>query len=291
LAAQAEADEKIALAEQKAKLLQKTLSETSAEAAKQSEQVNQLQQSLANAKTNEAGNGLAGLFKDPEMKKMIKEQQKTFMGPMIDKNYASLFQQLNLTPEQTAYVKDLLQKKMLVAADMGMSMLDGSTDASKRAEMGKQIKSETDAYDEQIKQFLGDENYKSFQSYEKTIPDRMTVGQFRDQLAGSGTALDAGQEQQLVQAMNEQRTNFKWTTDYSNQQNAQNADFAAMFNEDRLATYAQEKAQFDQQFLQRAQQILNPDQLAAFEKFQTSQRDMQIAAMKMAAKMFAPQSK
>jgi hypothetical protein len=51
--------------------------------------------------------------------------------------------------------------------------------------------------------------------------------------------------------------------------------------------FVQEKAQFDQQFLARAKQILSPQQYTAYEQFQTAQREMQINAMRMAAKMFS----
>jgi hypothetical protein len=280
-----EAIEKAKFAETKARILQDTLSATAANALEKSNQIAQLQDSLATAKTNGA-NPLAAMFKDPKMKEMIKSQQKLVMGPMIDKSYAQLFKQLNLTPEQTASLKELLQSKMLVAADMGMSMMDGSLDATKRAELGKQIKTDTEAYDAQIKQFLGDDNYKAFEGYEKTIPDRMAVGQFSDQLAGSATPMSSDQQQQLIQAMTEERTGFKWTTDYSNK-NPGDTDFAQMFSEDRMSQFAQEKAQFDQQFLVRAKQILSPEQYTAYEQFQAAQRELQINAMKMAAKMFS----
>jgi len=287
LKAKTEAVEKAAVTEQKSKLLQQTLAETSAAAVEKSKQAAQLQQSLDAAKTNSGG--LAGLFKDPQMKEMIKAQQKAVLGPMLAKTYGALYSQLNLKPEQTDALKDLLEKKMMVGADMGMSMLDGSLDADKKKELGAQVKAQTDDYDAQIKQLLGDDNYSKFQAYDKTTADRMAVGQFRDQLAGGATALAPAQEEQLVQAMNDARTNFKWTTDLSNQKPG-NANFADMFTDDRVNQYALEKAQFDTQFLARAQQILTPDQLAAFEKFQTAQRNLQLVGMKMAAKMLAPQS-
>jgi hypothetical protein len=280
-----EAIENAKFAETKAKILQDTLSATAANAVEKSNQIAQLQDSLAAAQTNDP-NPLAAMFKDPKMKEIIKSQQKLVMGPMIDKSYAQLFKQLNLTPEQTTSLKELLQSKMLVAADMGMSMMDGSLDATKRAELGKQIKTDTDAYDAQIKQFLGDDNYKAFEGYEKTLPDRMAVGQFTDQLAGSATPMSSEQQEAFVQAMTEERTGFKWTTDYSNK-NPDATDYTQMFSEDRLNQFAQEKAQFDQQFLARAKQILSPAQYAAYEQFQTAQRDMQINAMKLAAKMFS----
>ena len=284
------ADEKVALAEKKSKILQDVLTDTSKFAAEKSQQAEQLQQSLAAAKTNANDTSpFAGMFKDPAMKEMIKNQQKAVLGPMIAKQYAALFQQLGLTPEQSASLKDLLQQKMLAGTEMGMSMLDGSLDATKRAELAKQVKAQSDAYDAQIKQFLGADNYSAFQAYEKTTPDRMVVSQFGDQLAGGPTALTADQQQQLIQAMGEERNGFKWTTDFNNQ-NPPNGDFTAMFTEDKMNQFAQEKAKLDEQTLARAQSILTPDQFTAFQEFQASQRQMQVAGMKMAAKMFAPKN-
>jgi hypothetical protein len=282
------ADEKIARAERKSEILQDTLVETSKFADDKSKQAEQLQQSLAAAKTN-SSNPFGQMFKDPKMREMIKASQKAFLGPMIDKQYAALFQQLDLSPDQAAALKDLLQKKMSAGADAGMSMLDGSLDAGQRADLAKKMKSETDDCDTQIKQFLGDENYQAFQTYEKTTPDRMTVSQFNDQLAGGATALTPDQQQQLIQMMSDERNGFKWTTDYNNKTPA-NGDFASMFSDDKINQFTKEKEQLDQQVLTRAQQILTPEQAAAFQQFQTAQRELQIAGMKMAAQMFAPKS-
>src|SRR5450759_4322165 len=105
---------------------------------------------------------------------------------------------------------------MLAGADAGMSLMDGSLDAAQRADLAKQTKSETDDYDAQLKQFLSDDNYPAFRAYEKTVPDRMTVSQFSDQLAGGASPLSNDQQQQLSQAMNDARTSFKWTTDNNN---------------------------------------------------------------------------
>jgi len=276
-------------AEGRAKLLQNALTETAAAAGEQSKQVVQLQKSLAATKTNRTNpfGEMSKMFKDPAMKDLIKSQQKTVMGPMIDKQYAALFQQLNLTPEQSATLKDLLMKKMLAGADAGMSLMDGSLDAAQRAELTKQMKSETDDYDAQIKEFLGGDNYPALQKYEKTVPDRMAVSQFSDQLAGGPNPLSGEQQEQLAQAMTDARTSFKWTTDYSNQTPA-NGDYASMFSEDKINQFMLEKEQFDQQFLAQAKQILTADQAKTFEAFQKSQRDLQIMGMKMAANMFAP---
>ena len=280
----------------RAKMLEAALKESAAAAGEQSKQqtnqVAQLQNKLAAAKTNAPAGGLSALstmFKDPKMKEIIKAQQKTVMGPMIEKQYAGLFRQLNMTPEESTSMKDLLMKKMLAGADSGLSLLDGSLDAAQRAELTKQMKAETEAYDAQIKNFLGADNYSAFQSYEKTVPDRFSVTQFNDQLGSGPNQLSADQQEQLALAMSEARTSYKWTTDYSNKKPT-DGDYAAMFSEDKLNQYAQEKEKFDEQFLTKAQQILTPDQSKAFADFQKTQRDMQMMGMKMAASMFAPKS-
>jgi len=239
--------------------------------------------------TNDTRSALAAMFKSPEMRDMIKTQQKTMMGVMVDKNFKDLFASLNLSPEQAATLKDLITKKMLVDADMGMQMIGGDLDAAKRAELTEQAKADKAAVDEEIKNFLGGgDPYTQYQSYEKTMPERMALGQFQDQLAGGTSALTPAQEQQMLQAMSDERSAFKFTTDYSDQSKF-DGDFASAFNEDKMNQFFQEMGQLDQQYLSRAQNILSADQLAAYQKFLVNQQAMQKAAMKMAASMFAPQ--
>ena len=283
-----ETDQDAARAEIKSQALQKALVETSAYANEKSAQAAQLEQSLAAAKTNNPMGGLGAMFKDPKMREMMKAQQKAYLGPMIERQYAALFQQLNLTSDQAAQLKELLQQKMLVAADIGMDMLDSDLNAEKRAELAKQIKSQTDDYDAQIKEFLGD-SYPAFEAYEKTTPDRMAVGQFSDQLAGGNMSLTPDQQQQLIAVMSEERNAFKWTIDYSNQ-NPADGNFASMFTEEKISQFEQEKERLDGLTLGRAKPILRPEQYQEFEQFLAMQRQMQIAGMRMAAQMFAPRS-
>ena len=272
--------------EAKAKILQKTLTESTSAAVEQSKKSEQLQNSLAEARTNNPMHSMAAMFKDPKMREMMKSQQKAFMGPVIDKQYSDLYKQMNMTPEQTATFKDLLQKKMLAGADAGFSMMDDSLDASQRADLAKQVKSQTDDFDNQIKDFLGDQNYQSYQSYEKTVPDRMSIGQFNDQFAGTPNALSGDQQNQLVQAMSEARNNFQWTSGLNQQNPGANGDMATLLAADNIDRFVAERTQFDDQFLARAQQILTPAQLTAFKEFQVTQRNMQVTGLKMAGQMF-----
>jgi hypothetical protein len=279
--------------EQQAGSLQKHLETTRATAIAKADEITQLQQTITNqtatGSTN-GGNPLAEMFKSPEMKKMIQSQQQTVLGPMIEKNYGALFSGLQLTPEQSTALKDLIVKRSLVDANMGVSLLGGDMDADKRKEMMDQAKTEKDSINDQIKQFLGADNYTQFESYEKTIPDRMTLNSYKDSQGQGPGALTPDQEQQLMQAMGEERQKFKFTTDF-NDQSKFNGDFSTMFTEEKIAQFQSEREQLDKYYLQRAQGILTQDQLGPFEKFLTSQRDMQSMGMKMAAKMFGGKGK
>lgn len=280
-----DAIQRLELTERKADMLQQALNTTSATAEEKTKQVEQLQQSLATAKTNEGVNPLAGIMKDPKTKEMFTALQKKALGPVIERSYSPLFKQLGLTPEQSTILKDLLQKKVLARSEVEMSTLNGNLDAEKRADMAKQIKIQTDECYAQIKQFLGDDNYEAFQTYEKSVPDRQVVGHFRDQLASSSTPLTPAQETQLIQAVADLRTSFTWTTDYDNEKPSA-SDPATMFTEEKVTKYEQEKALYDQQLLTRAGQFLAPEQVTSLAQFQEAQRNVQITGMKFAAKMF-----
>lgn len=260
------------------------------EAAEVAETLQSLTNRPAEAAETPQTNAIAELFKNPDMKKMIVAQQKTALGVMIDKNYGALFKQLNLTPEQTAALKDLLLTKQLAAADAGMSLFTGGLDATNRAAMMAQIKTSSDAAGAQIKQFLGDNNFTQYQDYEKTIGERMVVGNFKDQLADGASPLTDPQEQQLIDAMTQERQKFKFTSDLSDQSKF-NGDFASMLNSDKMNTFFQEQDQLNQNYLSRAQGILTADQLTEFQKYLDAQKQMQKAGMQMAAKIFGNGSK
>lgn len=229
-------------------------------------------------------NPFAEMFKNPEMREMIKNQQKTVMGGMIDKNYADFFKSMNLTPEQQKAMKDLLLEKMLGNADLGMEMMSGEMDAEKRAELTKKMKEAADAINQQLKDMLGAENYAQYEAYEKTVPDRMALEQLKTQLGGD-LALNANQESLLVSAMSEERQNFKFTTDFSNQQDF-SEDMFSKFTEDRINLFLQEQEQLSQKYLARAQTILSADQYNTYAKSLKNQQEMIKMGMKMAQQMF-----
>jgi len=283
----AELESSVAQQEERTATLQTRLHNTEATAIAKAEEVTQVSQALTNRiQTNaKAANPFGEMFKSKEMKEMIKTQQKTVLGGMIDKNYSSYFTSLNLTPEQSSGLKDLILNRGLVDAEAGMSMLSGETDPAKRKELTDKTKTDRDAINNQIKDFLGEDNFNQFQTYEKSLPDRMALNMYKDQQGSGPGALNPEQEAQLLLAMTDERQNFKFTTDFSDQSKF-TGDFASNFTEDKIDQYQQEMEKLHQQYLERAKSILTPEQLDPFSKYLNSQRELQKAGFKMAAAMF-----
>src|SRR5882724_6775220 len=120
-----EMESNVAQQEERTATLQNRLQDTQAKAIAKAEEVTQISQALTNrVQTNaKTANPFGEMFKSKEMKDMIKTQQKTVLGGMIDKNYGSYFASLNLTPEQSSGLKNLILNRGLVDAEAGMSML------------------------------------------------------------------------------------------------------------------------------------------------------------------------
>jgi hypothetical protein len=89
---------------------------------------------------------------------------------MVLKCYPALFEPLNLKPGQATALKGLVLKEFFYGSTTnGLSLMDRKLDAAQRAKVIEELKTERDGYDTQIKQLLGAENYRVFQSYEKTV--------------------------------------------------------------------------------------------------------------------------
>ena len=236
----------------------------------------------ANAKS---ANPMLDMLKTPAGKEMMKATMRS-MSLTVVKSYSKLFADLHLTAEQTAAMKDLIVNKVMTSAEMAATAMAGEADTAQLKELDARAGAEQSAIEEQIKQLLGDENYARYKEYGKNASERVTVTEFEDQLAGGPKAVNADQEQQLISAMIEERQNFKFTTDYTDHSKL-TGDLAAYFTEDRVKQYQQELEQLNQRYLERAQGILSPEQLGAFQTSLAAQEARATANMQIMAKFIA----
>jgi RNA polymerase sigma factor (sigma-70 family) len=239
----------------------------------------------ANAK---AANPMVEMLKSPEGKEMMKANMRA-MGQSVARSYAKLFADLHLTPEQTAAMKDLIINKTMAGADMITAAMSGQADPAQLQAQTVQVKTEQSAIEDQIKQLLGEANYAQYHTYGKTLSERMVVTQLSDQLADGPKAVRPEQEQQLFDAMVEERQKFAFTTDFSDPSKLK-GDVASYYTEDNKQRYLQELEQLSQRYLGRAQSILSPEQLGVFQTSLTSQQAMQAASVTVGAKLFPPKS-
>lgn len=209
---------------------------------------------------------------------------------IIDQTHGPFFQQLNLTPDQIARMKDLILKGTMAEVTQSMSLMHRRLDPARRAALIEELKRQKEDNRAQIRRLLGEENYLAFQAYEKTVPNRTMINQFNRKWRGSSNALSPAQQEQLLQALNTARAQYHWTTDLS-RRNQDTHDLGIMLSEDNLKVCAREEEEFDRQFLIQAERILGPKQLAAFQQFQTRQRQSQLAGMKLATRLFAPKGR
>jgi RNA polymerase sigma factor (sigma-70 family) len=243
----------------------------------------------ANAQADaKAANPMGEWLKSPEGKEMMKANLRA-MSQGIARSYAKLFTDLHLTPEQTTALKDLIINRQMAAGEMGAAAMTGQADPAQLQVQAAQVKVEQDAIDDQIKQLLGEANYAQYQTYGNSLSERMVVTQLSDQLADGPKAIRPEQEQQLFDAMLQERQSFKFTTDLSDPSKL-TGDVASYYTEDSKKRYLQELDQLGQRYLGRAQSILSPEQLGAFQSSLASQQAMQAASVTVVSKFFPPKS-
>src|SRR5436305_1992187 len=119
----------------------------------------------------------------------------------------------------------------------------GDMDPDKRTEMLEKAQADKDAVNDQIKAFLGEDNYPQFKDYEKTQPERTALGMFKDQQASGPGALTGDQENLLVKALYDERQNFKFTTDFYHQSKFDLSNLDSIFTEEHINKFDQERRQ------------------------------------------------
>lgn len=218
--------------------------------------------------------GLAGMFKDPQMKEMIHAQQKM----MLDQMYGGLYKTLALSPADEETLKKLLLDRQMALTDAGLAAMDGSgSDTNQTATDPKAVKA---SYDKQIQDFLTPQGYELFQQYDQTVAERTEINLFKQSLSAD-TALTDQQESDLIAAMYANRKALPNSPLLNGQ-----ASNPSQLTEDGIAEAMKMQDQLQQQNAQSATAILNPAQMEQFTKFQQQMSAMQAAGMKMAAQMF-----
>ena len=235
-----------------------------------------------NGKENPAGGMakmLANMMKDPEMRKAMAQQQR--MG--IDLVYGSLMKQLKLSPEQEEKFKEMLIAQQMENMSQAGAMFEG--DASERAKVAQELAAKRAEKEEEMKELLGEEKFAEYQNYNQTLGERMMLEQF-------GRTADITQQQsdQLLAIMQEEKKNVQMNL--GAQPADPNQDWQAILGSDEAtAKLFLQQEEVNNRTLERAAQVLTPEQYEKFAPVLKNQLEMQKAGLRMARQMFGGEAK
>jgi len=216
---------------------------------------------------------LREMLKNPQMKEMIRAQQKGNM----DMTYGSLFSYLTLSDEDLEVFKQLLVDKQMALIDSSTDVMDGSVSPQKLKEM-------VEGFNGKIKAFLGEEDFAVYKEYEETQPERNTVNLFKQSL-DAGNQISDEQEHKLILAMHEERTNFKFSNDFENQDGF---DPKNVFSEEAVSIHMDELARLRERCLLRASDILTDNtQLDQFTLIHEQIHELEEMGLKIAAELLS----
>ena len=221
------------------------------------------------------GRMLANMMKNPEMRKALEQQQKMAVG-MI---YGALFKELNLPPEQEKKFREMLLAQQMDNMSQAGVMFDGK-EGTDRTQALQEMTERNKKNQEQIKELLGEEKYAQMQDYNQTIQERMVLDQF-----GKQVELTPEQNQQLLAIIKEEKKNMQVNRGTPTIDPTKDWQQVMQDNEMADQMFAQQE-EVNNRVIERAGQILTPEQSAKLEPLLKSQLEMQRAGITMAREMF-----
>jgi hypothetical protein len=225
------------------------------------------------------GNAIAEMYDLPEVKDMIRTQQKM----MLDQQYGELFAGLDLSGEMQAELKELLTVKMTTGLDTGMKLMDGEISVEEYQQQAQEVARSLVETENRIHALLGEDDFAYYQQFEDTQMERMQVDMLRQNLPPDNLPTWE-QENELIIAMHEERNQFVFNVPDLEQPSLG----VSGMNEEQIQSHLDEMDSLHEQYLVRAATILNEDALEAFSNSLQQWLAMQEMSLRMAAKLLPP---
>ncbi len=217
---------------------------------------------------------LAKMVQDPKMKEALRGQQRM----AVDMGYGQLFKCLTSRPETVTAFKNLLMERQMAMMDLGLGVVAATTKEQRAADAQKVQAMQKD-FDSRAQSLLGAEDFALYKDYEDTQPERMQVTAFGQSLGGAD-ALTEAQQHELIRAMYEERSAFKFSvpTDVG-------SDPSAMLATGAASRHVSELKVLQTKYMDRASSILTPAQAEAFRASQEQQAKMQEMGIQIGVQM------
>jgi hypothetical protein len=221
---------------------------------------------------------MSEMFKTPEMRDAVVQQNLAQM----DMIYGKLYARLQLEGADQQDFKNLLSERMRAELEMSIQMMGGGFSPQESSAAAEELKKAKEASDQKIRAFLSHEaDYQTFQKWEQTKAERMVLNMGASAFAGTGEPLTVAQEDQLVAAMFAARTQATSVPDMTRPENLTPGNLNPQMTEKLLAAYDSQAAQV----VAGAAAYLSPAQVEALKAMQKQQRAMQEMGLKMGASM------
>jgi hypothetical protein len=124
----------------------------------------------------------------------------------LETQYADIFKEMNLSPEDLEKFKDLLTDYQMSRSNISIDASIASTDAEKAA-IKKRMDDAYKAYESASKELMGDAAYQIFYDYKERANARGDVTGFKEVL-GADEKLTGDQEKALVEILYKEQTNI-----------------------------------------------------------------------------------
>ena len=116
----------------------------------------------------------------------------------------------------------------------------------------------------ELEQLLGPSRYAQYESYQKTIGQRMALNQFEQQMALSEAPLQSYQKDQLLQILTEENRD----NPFNGMRQRDMMQTLSQSDEATANQYFESRRKAAERALVRAQTVLNPKQFEQFKEFQ-----------------------
>jgi hypothetical protein len=214
------------------------------------------------------------MWDNPAGKAMMNQGVKVAVAMM----YEDYIEGLNLTKEESDYLKTLLGKDIADQQEIGMKFLGAKPE--EHAALMEETNKRKAANEEAIKTFLNDEeDYQNYTTYRDRLPERQQLDGIRAVMNEKGAPLDEATEGKLIEAMFLARTQTD-APDFSGPK-----AFEEMTKGNLQENFERGWQQQEEKLTAQTSGILNEAQQAAFAEYRKQAKEMQMMGLKMAEQM------
>lgn len=196
---------------------------------------------------------------NPTINKMVEASQRGAIGAL----YTDMIAYLNLDAEETQYFMDLLMYRQMANVDAHMKMASGNLTEEEKLALMEATKLANETTRTEVDKFLNDpEDFEEFKFYEDTIGERMMLSQMDQQLGDAALSDEAYRE--VLEIMYDERENYDWSTDLHDNENRDLSP--ERFSQENIRKHIADVVALGELMDQRMQEILTPEQLAAWRQ-------------------------